>query len=129
MPKYFLGMFADKEGKRGGQYFTAPSIVKTLVEVLQPTKGRVYDPACGSGGMFVQSEKFVESHGGVKGNIAIYGQESNPTNRRLCAMNLAIRGIEFDLGSKAWDTFDEDLHKDKKFDYIMMHPPFGNDAS
>ena len=127
--EYFLGMFADKEGKRGGQYFTAPSIVKTLVEVLQPTKGRVYDPACGSGGMFVQSEKFVESHGGVKGNIAIYGQESNPTNRRLCAMNLAIRGIEFDLGSKAWDTFDEDLHKDKKFDYIMMNPPFGNDAS
>jgi type I restriction enzyme M protein len=127
--EYFLGMFADKEGKRGGQYFTAPSIVKTLVEVLQPTNGRVYDPACGSGGMFVQSEKFVESHGGVKGNIAIYGQESNPTNRRLCAMNLAIRGIEFDLGSKAWDTFDEDLHKDKKFDYIMMNPPFGNDAS
>lgn len=127
--EYFLGMFADKEGKRGGQYFTAPSIVKTLVEVLQPTKGRVYDPACGSGGMFVQSEKFVESHGGVKGNIAIYGQESNPTNRRLCAMNLAIRGIDFDLGSKAWDTFDEDLHKDKKFDFIMMNPPFGNDAS
>lgn len=127
--EYFLGMFANKEGKRGGQYFTAPSIVKTLVEVLQPTRGRVYDPACGSGGMFVQSEKFVESHGGVKGNIAIYGQESNPTNRRLCAMNLAIRGIEFDLGSKAWDTFDEDLHADKKFDYIMMNPPFGNDAS
>jgi type I restriction enzyme M protein len=94
--EYFLGKFASAEGKLGGQFYTTPSIVKTLVEVLQPTSGRVYDPCCGSGGMFVQSERFVEAHGGKLGNIAIYGQESNPTTRRLCAMNLAIRGIDFD---------------------------------
>jgi type I restriction enzyme M protein len=117
------------EGRLGGQFYTTPSIVKTIVEVLQPTSGRVYDPACGSGGMFVQSEKFVEAHGGKLGQIAIYGQESNPTTRRLCAMNLAIRGIDFDLGKSHGDTFTEDQHKDLRFDYIMMNPPFGKNAS
>jgi type I restriction enzyme M protein len=89
----------------------------------------VYDPCCGSGGMFVQSQKFVDAHGGKLGNISIYGQESNPTNRRLAAMNLAIRGIDFDLGSSAADTFEHDLHKDLKFDYILMNPPFGREES
>ena len=127
--EYFLGKFANAEGKLGGQFYTTPSIVKTIVEVLQPTSGRVYDPACGSGGMFVQSEKFVEAHGGKLGQIAIYGQESNPTTRRLCAMNLAIRGIDFDLGKTHGDTFTEDQHKDVRFDFIMMNPPFGKNAS
>jgi type I restriction enzyme M protein len=127
--EYFLGQFANAEGKLGGQFYTTPSIVKTIVEVLQPTSGRVYDPACGSGGMFVQSEKFVEAHGGKLGQIAIYGQESNPTTRRLCAMNLAIRGIDFDLGKTHGDTFTENQHKDVRFDYIMMNPPFGKNAS
>jgi type I restriction enzyme M protein len=127
--EYFLGMFASAEGKLGGQFYTTPSIVKTLVEVLQPTSGRVYDPCCGSGGMFVQSERFLEAHGGKLGDIAIYGQESNPTTRRLCAMNLAIRGIDFDLGKSHGDTFLENLHPDKRFDFILMNPPFGNNAS
>jgi type I restriction enzyme M protein len=127
--EYFLGQFASAEGKLGGQFYTTPSIVKTIVEILQPTSGRVYDPACGSGGMFVQSEKFVEAHGGKLGQIAIYGQESNPTTRRLCAMNLAIRGIDFDLGKTHGDTFLEPQHKDLRFDYILMNPPFGQKAS
>jgi type I restriction enzyme M protein len=127
--EYFLGMFASAEGKLGGQFYTTPSIVKTLVEVLQPTKGRVYDPCCGSGGMFVQSERFVEAHGGKLGEISIYGQESNPTTRRLCAMNLAIRGIDFDLGSAHGDTFLQDEHKDLRADYILMNPPFGKKIS
>jgi type I restriction enzyme M protein len=127
--EYFLGKFASAEGKLGGQFYTTPSIVKTIVEVLKPTKGRIYDPACGSGGMFVQSERFAEAHGGRLGDISIYGQESNPTTRRLCAMNLAIRGIEFNLGRTAISTFKDDQHKDVKFDYIMMNPPFGKNAS
>lgn len=127
--EYFLGMFASAEGKLGGQFYTTPSIVKTLVEVLQPTSGRVYDPCCGSGGMFVQSERFLEAHGGRLGDIAIYGQESNPTTRRLCAMNLAIRGIDFDLGKSHGDTFLENQHPDKRFDFVLMNPPFGNNAS
>lgn len=127
--EYFLGMFASAEGKLGGQFYTTPSIVKTLVEVLQPTSGRVYDPCCGSGGMFVQSERFLEAHGGKLGDIAIYGQESNPTTRRLCAMNLAIRGIDFDLGKTHGDTFLENQHPDKRFDFILMNPPFGSSAS
>jgi type I restriction enzyme M protein len=127
--EYFLGMFASAEGKLGGQFYTTPSIVKTLVEVLQPTSGRVYDPCCGSGGMFVQSERFLEAHGGKLGDIAIYGQESNPTTRRLCAMNLAIRGIDFDLGKSHGDTFLENQHPDKRFDFILMNPPFGVAAS
>ena len=127
--EYFLGMFASAEGKLGGQFYTTPSIVKTLVEILQPTSGRVYDPCCGSGGMFVQSERFLEAHGGKLGDIAIYGQESNPTTRRLCAMNLAIRGIDFDLGKSHGDTFTENQHTDKRFDFILMNPPFGSNAS
>jgi type I restriction enzyme M protein len=126
--EYFLGKFAAAEGKLGGQFYTPPSIVKTLVEIVKPMSGRVYDPACGSGGMFVQSERFVEAHGGKLGQIAIYGQESNPTTRRLCAMNLAIRGIDFDLGRTHGDTFSEDQHPDKKFDFILMNPPFGKNA-
>jgi len=127
--EYFLGKFASAEGKLGGQFYTTPSIVKTLVEVLQPTKGRVYDPCCGSGGMFVQSERFVEAHGGKLGEISIYGQESNPTTRRLCAMNLAIRGMDFDLGRTHGDTFEENQHKDLRADFILMNPPFGIKAS
>jgi type I restriction enzyme M protein len=127
--EYFLGKFASAEGKLGGQFYTTPSIVKTLVEVLQPTKGRVYDPCCGSGGMFVQSERFVEAHGGKLGEISIYGQESNPTTRRLCAMNLAIRGIDFDLGKTHGDTFLLGQHKDLRADFILMNPPFGKNAS
>ena len=127
--EYFLGQFAAAEGKLGGQFYTTPSIVRTLVEILQPTSGRVYDPCCGSGGMFVQSERFLEAHGGKLGDIAIYGQESNPTTRRLCAMNLAIRGIDFDLGKSHGDTFTESQHADKRFDFILMNPPFGKNAS
>ena len=127
--EYFLGKFANAEGKLGGQFYTTPSIVKTLVEVLQPTKGRIYDPCCGSGGMFVQSERFVEAHGGKLGEISIYGQESNPTTRRLCAMNLAIRGIDFNLGKTHGDTFLQDQHKDLRADYVLMNPPFGKNAS
>lgn len=126
--EYFLGRFAANEGKMAGQFYTTPSIVRTIVEVLQPTSGRVYDPACGSGGMFVQSERFVEAHGGKLGNISIYGQESNPTTRRLCAMNLAIRGIDFNLGKSHGDTFLENQFPDLRFDFIMMNPPFGKEA-
>jgi type I restriction enzyme M protein len=127
--EFFLGNFASAEGKNGGQFYTTPSIVKTLVEILQPMSGRIYDPCCGSGGMFVQSERFLEAHGGKLGDIAIYGQESNRTTRRLCAMNLAIRGIDFDLGRSHGDTFTENQHPDKRFDYILMNPPFGKKAS
>ena len=95
--EYFLGQFATAEGKKGGQFYTPASVVRVLVEVIAPHKGKVYDPCCGSGGMFVQSEKFVESHGGKFGDISIYGQESNPTTWRLVAMNLAIRGMDFNL--------------------------------
>ena len=102
--EYFLGMFASAEGKRGGQFYTPRSIVKTLVAVLAPHHGKVYDPCCGSGGMFVQSEEFIEAHGGKIGDVAIFGQEANPTTWRLAAMNLAIRGIDFNLGREPADT-------------------------
>jgi type I restriction enzyme M protein len=120
--EYFLGMFADAEGKRGGQFYTPESIVKLLVEMLEPYNGRIYDGCCGSGGMFVQSEKFLQAHGGRLDDIAVYGQESNPTTYRLAKMNLAIRGIDakIELG----DTFHNDKHKDLKADYIMANPPF-----
>ncbi len=120
--EYFLGQFADAEGKSGGQFYTPSSIVKILVEMLEPYKGRVYDGCCGSGGMFVQSEKFLEQHGGRLGDISVYGQESNPTTLRLAKMNLAIRGIDtkIELG----DTFLHDKHKDLKADFIMANPPF-----
>jgi type I restriction enzyme M protein len=122
--EYFLGRFAGAEGKGGGEFFTPQSVVKLLVNMLEPYKGRIYDPCCGSGGMFVQSEKFVETHGGNTADLAIYGQESNPTTWRLCKMNLAIRGIEGNLGTHNADTFHNDLHKDLKADYILANPPF-----
>ena len=122
--EYFLGQFASAEGKKGGQFYTPAHVVKTLVAVLAPDKGRVYDPCCGSGGMFVQSERFVEAHGGRRDDISIYGQESNPTTWRLAAMNLAIRGFAADLGQEPADTFARDKHPDQKFDYILANPPF-----
>jgi type I restriction enzyme M protein len=122
--EYFLGQFATAEGKKGGQFYTPASVVRVLVEVIAPHKGKVYDPCCGSGGMFVQSEKFVESHGGKFGDISIYGQESNPTTWRLVAMNLAIRGMDFNLGKEPADTFLRDQHPDLKADFIMANPPF-----
>ena len=122
--EYCLQMFAEQEGKRGGEFFTPACVVRTLVEVLQPYKGRVYDPCCGSGGMFVQSAKFVENHSGNISNISIYGQDSNPTTWKMAQMNLAIRGIEPDLGSYAADTFLEDQHPTLRADYIMANPPF-----
>ena len=106
--EYFLGQFATAEGKKGGQFYTPGHIVKTLVAVLSPHKGRIYDPCCGSGGMFVQSEEFVKSHGGKIDDVSIYGQESNPTTWRLAAMNLAIRGLAVDLGKTHGDTFAND---------------------
>jgi type I restriction enzyme M protein len=120
--EYFLGMFADAEGKRGGQFYTPESIVKLLVEMLEPYSGRIYDGCCGSGGMFVQSEKFLHAHGGKIDDIHVYGQESNPTTFKLAKMNLAIRGIDakIELG----DTFHSDKHKDLKADFIMANPPF-----
>jgi type I restriction enzyme M protein len=122
--EYFLGQFASAEGKKGGQFYTPSHVVKTLVAVLSPHNGRVYDPCCGSGGMFVQSEEFVKSHGGRVDDISIYGQESNPTTWRLAAMNLAIRGFSADLGKEPADTFGRDQFPDLKFDYIMANPPF-----
>lgn len=122
--EYFLGQFASAEGKKGGQFYTPASIVKTLVAVLAPHHGKVYDPCCGSGGMFVQSEKFIQSHGGKIGDVSIYGQESNPTTWRLAAMNLAIRGIDFNLGKEPGDTFIRNQHPDLRADYILANPPF-----
>lgn len=132
--QYCLAQFASKEGKRGGEYYTPSCMVRTLVAVLKPTAGhRVYDPCCGSGGMFVQSERFVKEHSGDRGEISIYGQDSNPTTRKLAIMNLAIRGIEADLGSFNADTFTNDLHPQLKADYIIANPPFNlsdwNDGS
>ncbi|MEC5159762.1 MULTISPECIES: class I SAM-dependent DNA methyltransferase [unclassified Janthinobacterium] len=122
--EYFLGQFASAEGKRGGQFYTPASIVKTLVAVLAPHHGKVYDPCCGSGGMFVQSERFIEAHGGKIGDVSIYGQEANPTTWRLAAMNLAIRGIDFNLGKEPADTFVRDQHVDLRADFVLANPPF-----
>ncbi|MDD2466935.1 MAG: class I SAM-dependent DNA methyltransferase [Desulfobulbus sp.] len=122
--EYFLGQFASAEGKRGGQFYTPASIVKTLVAVLAPHHGQVYDPCCGSGGMFVQSEKFIEAHGGKIGDVSIYGQEANPTTWRLAAMNLAIRGIDFNLGKEPADTFVRNQHPDLRADFVLANPPF-----
>ncbi len=122
--EYFLGMFASAEGKRGGQFYTPASIVKTLVAILSPHHGKVYDPCCGSGGMFVQSEKFIAAHGGRTGDVAIFGQEANPTTWRLAAMNLAIRGIDFNLGREPADTFTHNQHADLRADFILANPPF-----
>lgn len=122
--EYFLGQFASAEGKKGGQFYTPASIVKALVAVLNPHHGKVYDPCCGSGGMFVQSEKFIEAHGGKLGDVSIYGQESNPTTWRLAAMNLAIRGIDFNLGKEPADTFIRNQHSDLRADFVLANPPF-----
>jgi type I restriction enzyme M protein len=124
--EYFLSRFASAEGKKGGQFYTPRCVVRLLVEMLAPYKGRVYDPCCGSGGMFVQSEKFVEAHGGRVGDISIYGQESNHTTWRLAKMNLAIRGIDGNLGAEHADSFHHDLHPDLKADYVLANPPFND---
>lgn len=122
--EYFLGKFAAAEGKLGGEFFTPSSIVRLMVEMIEPFEGRVYDPACGSGGMFVQSERFAEAHGSSKRDLSVFGQESNPTTWRLAHMNLAIRGIEANLGEQPADSFTRDLHPDLKVDYILANPPF-----
>jgi type I restriction enzyme M protein len=120
--EYFIGMFADAEGKRGGEFFTPKSIVELLVHMLEPYKGRIYDPCCGSGGMFSHSEKFVEEHAGRIGDIAVYGQESNDATYKLARMNMAIRGIDADI--RYGDTLHSDQHKDLKADFIIANPPF-----
>ena len=122
--EYFLGQFASAEGKKGGEFYTPRCVVKLLVEMIEPYKGRVYDPCCGSSGMFVQSEEFIRRHGGRIGDISIYGQESNPTTWRLAKMNLAIRGLEANIGPHNADTFHNDLHKDLKADFILANPAF-----
>lgn len=122
--EYFLGRFAAAEGKGGGEFYTPQCVVKLLVRMIEPYKGRVLDPCCGSGGMFVQSERFVEEHGGRLGDIAIYGQESNATTWRLAKMNLAIRGIDANLGGQHADSFHNDLHRDLRADFILANPPF-----
>ena len=125
--EYFLGQFALAEGKKGGQFYTPESIVRLLVEILEPYNGRVFDPCCGSGGMFVQSEKFVQAHQGRLDDISIYGQESNETTYKLCRMNLALRGI--DGSNIKWNpegSFLNDAHKDLKADYVIANPPFND---
>ena len=122
--EYFLNQFASSEGKKGGEFYTPRSIVRTLVEMIEPYKGRIYDPCCGSGGMFVQSDKFVQEHQGKIGDLSVYGEESNPTTWKLAKMNLAIRGIDNNLGPHQGDTFTNDLHKGERFDYILANPPF-----
>jgi len=124
--EYFLGQFADAEGKKGGQFYTPRCIVKVLVEMLEPYKGRVFDPCCGSGGMFVQSEKFVQAHDGRIGDISIYGQESNQTTWRLCKMNLAIRGIDANIQWNNEGSFLNDAQKDLKADFVIANPPFND---
>lgn len=122
--EYCLAKFAENEGKKAGEFYTPACVVKTLVAVLQPFNGRVYDPCCGSGGMFVQSKNFIENHSGNIDNLSIYGEESNPTTWKMARMNLAIRGIESNLGEHNADTFLNDIHPSLKADYIMANPPF-----
>ena len=124
--QYFLAQFASSEGRRGGQFYTPQCVVQILVEMLAPYKGRVFDPCCGSGGMFVQSKNFVKAHEGRRDDISVYGQESNPTTWKLAKMNLAIRGIDGNLGPEHADSFHRDLHKDLKADYILANPPFNS---
>jgi type I restriction enzyme M protein len=125
--EYCLSMFAEQEGKRGGEFYTPSSVVRTLVEILKPYHGRVYDPCCGSGGMFVQSAKFVEKHSGNINDISVFGQEFNPNTWKLAQMNLAIRGIEADLGKYYADTYINDLHPTMRADFVMANPPFNDD--
>ncbi len=122
--EYFLSQFASAEGKKGGQFYTPSRVVRVLVEMLAPYRGRVYDPCCGSGGMFVSSERFIEAHSGRLGDISIYGQESNYTTWRLAKMNLAIRGIDAQIAHG--DTFHSDRHPDLKADYVLANPPFND---
>ena len=124
--EHFLSQFASAGGRQSGQLDTPGPVVRLLIEMRAPCTGRVFDPCCGSGGMFVQSEKFVLEHGGRIGDIAVYGQESNATTRRLAVMNLAIRGIEADFGPEQADTFRRDLHKDLKADFVLANPPFND---
>jgi len=125
--EYFLGQFAAAEGKKGGQFYTPKSIVNLIVEMVEPYRGRVYDPAMGSGGFFISSEKFIEAHSGRIGDISVYGQESNPTTWRLAAMNMAIRGIDYNFGKEPADTFTRDQHPDLKADFVLANPPFNQD--
>jgi len=125
--EYFLGQFAAAEGKKGGQFYTPKSIVNLIIEMLEPYKGRIYDPAMGSGGFFISSEKFIEAHNGRVGDISVYGQESNPTTWRLAAMNMAIRGIDFNFGKEPADTFTKDQHPDLRADFVLANPPFNQD--
>ncbi|MET9317251.1 class I SAM-dependent DNA methyltransferase [Kribbella sp. NPDC003505] len=125
--EYFLGKFASKEGKNAGEYYTPRSVVQLLVEMLQPYHGRVFDPACGSAGMFVQADKFVRAHGGNRNDISVFGQESNPTTWRLAKMNLALRGIEGNLGAEWGDSFHADAHPDLRADFVIANP-FFNDS-
>lgn len=122
--EYFLGRFASNEGKKAGEFYTPRSVVGLLVEMLQPYHGRVYDPACGSGGMFVQADSFVRAHGGNRNDLSVYGQESNPTTWRLAKMNLAVRGIDNNLGPEWGDSFTSDYHSDLKANFILANPPF-----
>ena len=122
--EYFLGRFAGAEGKGGGEFYTPRSVVRTLVEMLEPYSGRIYDPCCGSGGMFVQSENFVREHGGRIGDIAVYGQESNYVTWRLAKMNLAVRGIDSDIRWNNEGSFHKDELRDLKADFILANPPF-----
>lgn len=122
--EYFLGEFASSELQKGGEFYTPACLVRTMVEIIEPYKGRVYDPACGSGGMFVQSTKFIQRHQGKVQDLAIYGQEKNPTTWKLAKMNLAIRSLNGDLGKFADDTFQNDLHKGLKADFVLANPPF-----
>ncbi len=122
--EYCLSKFASQEGKNAGEFYTPACIVRTLVEIVRPFHGRVYDPCCGSGGMFVQSADFVRRHQGKISDLSVFGQESNPTTWKMAIMNLAIRGIEADLGEFHADTFFNDVHKDKRFDFILANPPF-----
>lgn len=122
--EYMLAKFASAEGKLGGEFFTPRNVVTLLVEMLEPFNGRVYDPACGSGGMFVQAERFVQAHGGQRNDISVFGQEQNPTTWRLAKMNLALRGIEANLGRQWGDSFTQDLHPDLRADFVLANPPF-----
>lgn len=122
--EYFLGNFALEEGQKAGQFYTPRPVVQTLVEVLAPFEGRIYDPCCGSGGMFVYSERFIEAHGGRKGQAVICGQEMTATTRKLACMNLAIRGLDYDMGREYADTFTNDQHPDLRADFVLANPPF-----
>ena len=122
--EYFLGNFAAAEGQRGGQFYTPKSIVNLIVQMIEPYSGRIYDPAMGSGGFFISSEKFIEAHNGKIGDISVYGQESNPTTWRLAAMNMAIRGIDFNFGQEPRSSFTSDQHPDLRADFVLANPPF-----